>query len=429
VNKENARMQEEKNNKFSTEYIRKYLDGELSDLEMQALEKAALEDPFLADAMEGFEESRKHAVSFESGIADLKTKLAERIGQRRRKTGVIFLLSKWQVAASLILVIGLAVFMVTFVSKKPGISQTKIRPDSANVTLNTAPPEKFKKEDTIKADDHVVASVERLNAMKTSANKKERALSKKAEESLPDKSNGKSSATESSGYFADTSHETEKFEMLAKKDIVAPPAAAAKKGFSEERVPGIAVNPADGPSGNYIKGHVINDKGTPVPYAKVSIKGSSRHVFTDTSGFFKLYMKNPRLAALVYLQPAGYQSASAELIPDSNITNTIQLHYTSTESDLATSPKDKISPFVIGWDSFYNYIDSNKKINSKDSLMKGEEVVSFTLYSNGKLSPIRIEESISTAHDKEILRLIPLAPALKLREKKNIRCVLQIQFK
>ena len=140
-------------------------------------------------------------------------------------------------------------------------------------------------------------------------------------------------------------------------------------------------------------------------------------------------MKDPRLAALVFVQPAGYASASVELIPDSNITHTIQLHSSGTDADLKTVPDEKISPFVTGWDAFYHFIDSNKKINTKDSVMKGEEVISFTLYSDGRLSPFRIEESVSPAHDKEILRLIRLAPALKLREKKKIRCVLQIQFK
>ena len=45
---------EKNNNQYSAEYIRKYLDGQLSDQDMQALEKAALEDPFLADAIEGY---------------------------------------------------------------------------------------------------------------------------------------------------------------------------------------------------------------------------------------------------------------------------------------------------------------------------------------------------------------------------------------
>ena len=51
-------MEEGKGHKqYSAEYLRKYLDGELSGPEMQALEKAALEDPFLSDALEGLEAS------------------------------------------------------------------------------------------------------------------------------------------------------------------------------------------------------------------------------------------------------------------------------------------------------------------------------------------------------------------------------------
>ncbi len=40
---------------YSAADIREYLRGDLSAREMQALEAAALEDPFLADALEGME--------------------------------------------------------------------------------------------------------------------------------------------------------------------------------------------------------------------------------------------------------------------------------------------------------------------------------------------------------------------------------------
>ena len=423
-------MQEEKNNnKYSAEYIRKYLDGELSDQAMQALEKAALEDPFLADAIEGIEESRQHAVSFESGVADLRTKLKERISQKQRKTGILFQLSKWPVAASFIVVIGLAVFMVTYVNKKPKISQASSHPDSTGITLNKPSLENLRKDDTIKTDEQAIASVRSRDTEKKLADNKTRTSRKKGDGSLRNKITESPPSTEPLVSRGDTIQETEKSEAFAKKEIVVPPAAAAKRNALEGRVSGVAIDPAGGHPGYYIKGVVVNDKGKPVPHAKVNIQGSDRHVFTDTSGFFKLYMKNPGLATLVNLRPAGYESASAELIPDSSITNTIQLHSTLTESDAEFKNNEKISPFVTGWDAFYHFINSNKKINSKDSLMKGEEVVSFTLYSDGKLSPIRIEESLSAAHDKEILRLIPLAPALKLHEKKRIRCILRIQFK
>jgi len=409
---------EEKSNKFSAEYIRKYLDGQLSDQEMQALEKAALEDPFLADAIEGIEESGKHAVSFESGIADLKTKLEQRISEKERKTGILFQLSKWPVAASFILVIGLAVFMVTYINKK-----------QASVTLDKSSQENSVRADSVKRDEPVIASVKSRDIKKNATVRKESITIMKADKIQPDKKKDNSLSADSSRFFSDTTHEAENLETLARRDVSAPVAAAAKKDVLEERVAAQTIEPVVGSSGNYIRGHVINDQGKPVPYAKVNVRGSGKHVFTDTAGFFKLYMKDPRLAALVYVQPAGYESASAELIPDSNITHTIQLHSSASDADLTTFPDEKTSPFIIGWDAFYHFIDSNKKINTKDSVMKGEEVISFTLYSDGRLSPFRIEESVSSSHDKEILRLIRIAPALKLREKKKIRCVLQIRFK
>jgi len=68
-------------------------------------------------------------------------------------------------------------------------------------------------------------------------------------------------------------------------------------------------------------------------------------------------------------------------------------------------------------------------MNGADSLLKGEEVISFMLYPNGKLSSFRIEKSLSPAHDAEILRLIQMAPALISQEKKKQRCQLKILFK
>jgi hypothetical protein len=44
-------------NLFSAKDIERYLKGELSPAEMHAIEKAALDDPFLADAIEGMEET------------------------------------------------------------------------------------------------------------------------------------------------------------------------------------------------------------------------------------------------------------------------------------------------------------------------------------------------------------------------------------
>ena len=423
-------------NKYTADYIRKYLDGQLTDQAMQALEKAALDDPFLADAIEGIEESRKHGVSFESGIADLRTRLTERISHRKRKTGILFQLSKWQVAASLIAIIGLAVFMVNYVNKKPVISQTSHGPDTTTVAIKKHEEENLQKVDSMTFNEHAIASAKSPNAVKVSTFKKVMTLTQTekenhaiTDESLSKRNAGKALATIPSKVVADSLQETENFETLAKKDVTIPLASTSDKNNKEEGFSEIDIQPARTLSGNYIKGVVTDNKGKPIPFAEVTLKGTNRRVYTDTAGFFKLYMKDPRLAALVFVPRSGYESVSAELKPDSNITNTIQMGPSTAVLNRAVMLKYDRPPSIIGWDAFYNYIDSHKKINTVDSLLKGEEVISFLLHGDGKLSSFKIEKSVSRAHDTEILRLIPMAPALKSQEKKKQRCQLQIWFK
>ena len=62
--------------------IRKYLNGELNARAMHELERRALDDPFLADALEGFE----HAPPDQEGnLAELTDRLRQRTEKTVRK--------------------------------------------------------------------------------------------------------------------------------------------------------------------------------------------------------------------------------------------------------------------------------------------------------------------------------------------------------
>jgi CarboxypepD_reg-like domain len=420
-------MKAEKNNiKYSAEDIRRYLDGLMTNPEMQALEKTALEDPFLADAIEGIEESRKHAVSFESGTTDLQNRLAVRIRQSKRETGIIYWLSKWQVAASVIIIIGTAVFMVTYINNKT---------HSANISVTTKNNSGLEKggnidsSKTARANDQTIISNKLSDGGKKSGNKKEKTLPLRKVEALTDKKTRDPLTNNATETSVDTIAETVKSSGFTKKEFSAPIVPSSKEINLGEKISGIEVRPAGNISGNYIKGIVIDNKGVPIPFAEVRIKGSDRHVFTDTGGFFKLYMKNPRLAALISVQPAGYESVSAELKPDSTITNTFQTQPASVSlNDVVVLEYKKPPPF-IGWEAFYNYINDNKKIATADSLSKGEEVISFMVHPDGNLSSFKIEKSISPSHDTRILQLIKTAPPLKLQNGKKQKGRITIYYK
>lgn len=120
------------NNKtYTTEDIRLYLEGKLSSADMHAMEEAALNDPFLADAIEGmrqFNDQEKFAVD----TAELKKRLAERVSENKKPVVIPIL---WKAAAVLLIVItGVAIIIYT------GETNTKEKSELAKAEEKSAPP-------------------------------------------------------------------------------------------------------------------------------------------------------------------------------------------------------------------------------------------------------------------------------------------------
>ena len=65
--------------------IEKYLKGELTPAQMHALEKEALQDPFLADALEGIQPLEPK--DFSEDVHDLQAALSRRI-QKKNTSGL-----------------------------------------------------------------------------------------------------------------------------------------------------------------------------------------------------------------------------------------------------------------------------------------------------------------------------------------------------
>jgi len=103
-------------NHFSAADIEKYRKGLLTPAQMHALEKAAMEDPFLADAMEGYgvgvpvsvlrqaqDHTNRGGVNVESDIKELGERLRKRVeGGKLRTMGFGW----WKIAAAIIVVAG-----------------------------------------------------------------------------------------------------------------------------------------------------------------------------------------------------------------------------------------------------------------------------------------------------------------------------------
>ena len=122
---------------FTAADIEKYHKGLLSNKEMHDLEKAAMDDPFLADALEGYAVA---GVNVADDIAELKKRLAE----RTEETKVIplkvaprnnFKLLRAAVLLAFVAGAGLLIYQFGFNKKDDGIAETKtVQKENNNVT-------------------------------------------------------------------------------------------------------------------------------------------------------------------------------------------------------------------------------------------------------------------------------------------------------
>src|SRR5690349_4306981 len=120
------KLSEEKKHKiFTAADIEKYHKGLLSPGEMNELEKAALDDPFLADALEGYAATN---VNIQADLSDLENKMKNRLDAGK----VVSMKPRtkrsqwWRVAAAIVLMGGLGVLTYKLSSNKNKNSLAKL---------------------------------------------------------------------------------------------------------------------------------------------------------------------------------------------------------------------------------------------------------------------------------------------------------------
>ena len=122
---------------YSFEDIQRYLQGKMSAAEMHAVEKAALQDPFLADAIEGYREVPQ--VTAQQHLKEINAAL-----QTEQKNSKIISLSKqtqWlRIAAVIIILSGVGVigsYILKNSNKQQQIAQVKKEEKNNNTTIAT----------------------------------------------------------------------------------------------------------------------------------------------------------------------------------------------------------------------------------------------------------------------------------------------------
>ncbi|HMI04623.1 MAG TPA: carboxypeptidase-like regulatory domain-containing protein, partial [Pedobacter sp.] len=266
-----------------------YLDGKLDPRTMNRVEREALEDPFVAEALAGLSASPKKSLE---SISLLQKQLQERIAEQQhtKKTALI----TWQrlsiaaTAAVLFISVGI-IFWMKQNNYQDMLAKQAKQPKEVEVTIAS----KELKDSLIKAQTQVAAA----KPPKAETPKAEKSPSRAMEEAIK--------AAKTSAYAS-----TAKAKMKSISTANPSPVAASSVDISSAAL-----------ARTVIKGKVLDEaSGQPLGNAAIYVKGTSIRTFTNNAGEFSVTSdslpKNPEITA-AYI---GYENAIAQAkVNESNV--------------------------------------------------------------------------------------------------------------
>jgi len=420
--------------------IRRYLSGEMSSQEQHALEKKALRDPFLYEALEGAGIISRD--DFSEDLKDLTSKINKRTqevqhedlrvaasamkpipegdlpypseSKLKNKTH-----SQWiwpmRIAASVALM-ALVYFAITpLLEGDKQLAQQTSKPQEENISTDTLPQQ---------AEAPIVLSDSKVSDQSISKSKKARKAMQPAEETaiqppvaaeqLIDEEikSGKEKITETQ--IAEIISESpvvasETDRMEAKKEAAEP---ARAKGMAH----GIASNQ------KVIQGHVSSaEDGTPLPGVNIVVKGTTTGTVTDIQGHYKLFSNTPD-PTLVYsfiglqtqeVKATDQHDVNVNLHYDvSQLSEVVVTGYSPVKDEANYEPVVKLAEPVGGRRAYDKYLKNSLQYPQQalDNQIKGRVTVQFTVRKDGSLDEFNVLKGLGYGCDEEVIRLVKDGP-------------------
>lgn len=445
------------------ELIRHYFAGELDDAAMHALEKQSLSDPFLAEALEGFEQ---HPADQRAQLASLEARLQQRLAGEeatvpplaatagRQEAPVVKMRRfdyRWAVAAAVLLLVAVGGYQwlyqdnnsakTTLAQEVPGhADSTAIVPAPASIAPTPA---------TSDSSLAAVAAAPELKQPAAPAPAMAKAQRSTWADSAPASpreyfdGGGTPGATQPASQpvamersatqvRADTTNGFQHFERAPDDAMV----FKKKSALLSARVAGLNITPAQTNSnadslitgfdknvanGLAVKGRVVDEKGTPLPGVVVRYKGAPTAVQTNMDGFFSL-PANGSDARKVELQYVGFNKVDTLLYASNDVKDLTLKQDSQGLNDVVVvgysagaGSTDALAGYEAprpeaGYDSLQRYL--NKSLQAAGAPHTKMRIV-FTVTPAGKLENFRILNGVSDFVDQQVIELLKEGPAWK----------------
>ena len=452
---------------FTAADIERYHNGQLSAAERHNLEKAALEDPFLADALEGYAVA---GINTAADLADLKKRLAEKLDEKEKVIPIgrnnNFRLLRAAVVIAFMAGAGLLVYQFGFKGKK-------------QVEIAQVP---GKKNETGKLNDSTIPSANTVTPPTTTTTKETKdnnpqtnsattnqpvqrdvtVADKSKEDAAGEKITTEVTVTASPPAPVKASEIKADDKNIANADVKTTPPGAikqetdadGKKDIAEKKIAdesknnrAVAVsrkaeeNNYRNQQSNVFRGRVTDQNNVGIPFANVTNLEDNAGTYTDAKGNFILTY--PDSVLTVQIRSIGFEYNNVQL--RNNVpTNQVTLQDDRSLSEVVISNKkpnslarsakttmklEEPEP-ADGWDNYDSYLVNNLKLPDEyvtKQQNSGEVQVSFEVDKNGEPVNFKIEKSLCKKCDEEAIRLIKDGPKWR-RKAKHGRTTVTITF-
>lgn len=426
-----------------------YLDGKLDAKTMNRVEREALEDPFVAEALAGLSASPKRSLQ---SISLLQKQLQERIAEQQdsKKTKVI----TWQrlSIAATAAVMFIAVSIVFWMKETAHQNQLAKQPKSVDVTIAPVVPEpappvatdglakvktdpknevgKIETADVSPREAEIDRAVAAAKTNAYAANRKAKAAPVPAADAARQSLNEEAVV----GYpMVQKKSVTQSAQNISARKEVAygNPVAAARVMAA----PGIQISPS------VLTGKVTSESnGDPIPGVYVKVEGTKLSAVTDAEGRFSIPADSTIKGEKIALNYIGFDSkvVPAKWNEPMNISlaqnNTALSEVVVTFNAAQSSKKTNVSGYREsasvpdgGWHKWDRYIRRNNKFN-KEPFLNRQVELSFMIGADGRATDIKVLNGIDEAHDLEAKRLVLEGPKWKVPANRTDRVNLNIAF-
>lgn len=372
--------------------IERYLRGEMTPAEMHALEKEALQDPFLSEALEGISQAGTDNFLFD--LKALKSSVGKKSGRRKPR-----IISMWNwslgIAAGLVLLSVCGVYIISTIQQqnKNQIAQTKTAEKKEVVD------DKLPVDSTASSAQHPSETKTEINSVQQDQSPDNRTPS------LTDRT----SAEENTERSSVSTRRTEIAEAPAESN---PPAEIQGPRSEAEII--VDLSEANPTVTKIIKGKVISaEDGSSLPGVNVLVKGTSTGTVTDAEGNYQIPLHDEN--SILTFEFIGMQPVEVAAANKKQIDVTLTPDY-SQLSEVVVDGVAEVTEFAEpqgGRKAFQQYLQEkmNYPEQALENKVEGRVTVQFTVGTSGQLEDFKILKGIGYGCDDEVIRLIKEGPA------------------